>query len=197
MNSVNHERPILTYQITSGPMWYEAVNERTVYLQGDPEAGFCLYGEMPGGSEISSVNLAHVLLEFAMAWHAPGDASEARRQMQVFGRHLGEALADQMAQAGPVNDVLGRAADALEDVFRSLDASFAYRQTESEVHYQLDPCPLKVAAEVAGTEREVELAHHALNAICQGVVGALGPELRIQLPGGPNVEQVIFLRNEN
>jgi hypothetical protein len=48
-----------------------------------------------------------------------------------------------------------------------------------------------VVAEVTGTEREVELAHHALNAMCRSVVGALGPELRIQLPSGPDVEQVI------
>jgi hypothetical protein len=176
-------------------MCYTAVNERAVYLQGAPEAGFSLYGQMLGGSQAYSVNLAEALLEFAMAWTAPGDVSEARRQMQIFGRRLGEALADQRTQAGSVNGVLGRAADALEDVFRSLNASFARRQTEGQLRYQLDPNPLHVAAQATGLEREAELAQYALNAICQSVVGALAPDLRIQLPNGPNAEQVIFLRN--
>jgi len=193
MDGVDHRSPILTYQIASGQTYYAAVNERTVYLQGDPEAGFNLYGQTPGESEAFSVNLAEVLLEFAMAWNVPGDESEARRQMHVFGRHLGEALADQRARARPVNGVLGRAADALEDIFHSLGASFAYYQTESEVRYQLDLHPLQVAAEVTGMGREVGLAHHALNAICQSVVVALDPELRIRLPSGPDGEQVISL----
>jgi hypothetical protein len=88
---------------------------------------------------------------------------------------------------------LGHAADVLEDILCSLDTSFAYCQTESEVRYHLDPCPLQVAAEVTGMEREVELAHHALNAMCQSVVGSIDPELRMRLPSGPNVEQVISI----
>ncbi len=191
MDNVDHSKPVLTYPIASGGLYYAMVNERTVYLQGDPEAGFSLYGEIPGGGEGSSVNLAKMLLEFAMAWSTFGDTVEARRQMQLFGRYLGEALAKQRTPTKPVNGVLGRAADALEDVFRSLDASFARRQIESEVRYQLDPSPLHVAAEVTAMEREVKLAHHALKAICQSVVGALDPELGVQLPSGPNVEQVI------
>ncbi len=191
MNGVNPMTPILAYPIASGPMCYAVVSERTVYLQGDLGAGFRLCGQIPGGSEASSVNLTQMLLEFAMTWNMAEDAGEARRQMQMFGRRLGKALADQRALTTPVNGVLGRAADALEDVFRSLDASFARCQTESELRYQLDPCPLHVTAQVTTMEGEAELAHYALNAICQSVVEALAPELRIQLPGGPNVEQVI------
>jgi hypothetical protein len=191
MNRINHVTPIFTYPIASGPICYAAVSERAVYLQGDLEAGFRLYGQTPGGSEASSANLTQMLLEFAMTWNMAEDASEARRQMHIFGRRLGEALADQRAPTKPVNGVLGRAADALEDVFRSLDASFARRQTESELRYQLDPCPLHAAAQVATMEGEAELAHYALNAICQSVVEALAPELHIQLPDGPDVEQVI------
>jgi len=200
MDSVNHRTPILTYQIASGgPMCYTAVNERAVYLQGTPQAGFSLYGQMPGGSQGYSVNLAEVLLEFAMAWSAPGDdseASEAQRQMQIFGRRLGEALADQRAQARSANGALGRAADALEDVFRSLNASFARRQTERELCYQLDPNPLQAAAQATGLEREAELAQYALNAMCQSLVEALAPGSRIQLPCRPDLEQVIFLGYE-
>ena len=191
MEKMNRSRPVLTYPIASGELYYAVVNERTVYLQGDSEAGFSLYGEIPGGGEGSSVNLAKMLLEYARAWNTSGDAVEARRQMQRFGRHLGEALAEQRAPAKPVNGVLGRAADALEDVFRSLDTSFARRQTDCEVRYQLDPCPLHMAAEASTLEQEVGLAHHALKAICQNVVGAIDPKLRLELPNGPNGEQVI------
>jgi hypothetical protein len=44
MDGANHRRPILTYQIASGQTYYAAVNERTVYLKGDPAAGFSLCG---------------------------------------------------------------------------------------------------------------------------------------------------------
>jgi hypothetical protein len=191
MTGEDVKRQLVTYPIASGEMCYAVQNERAVYLQGDPETGFSLYGQIPGGGEASSVNLAEVLLEFAMTWNAPGDPSEARRQMQIFGGHIGEALATQGVGTKPVNSGLGLAAGALEDVFRSLDASFAYHQTKSEVRYHLDQSPLRVAAEVTGLEQEADLAHYAFNAICQSLVSALDPELRIQLPGGPNAEHTI------
>jgi hypothetical protein len=192
MDNVNHSKPILTYPIASGEMYYEVVNQRTVYLQGDPETGFSLYGEIPGWGEDSAVNLSKILLEFAMTWSATGDAVEAQRQMQRFGRRIGEAFAQQRVPGKSVNGVVGRAGDALEDVFRSLDAPFARRRTNSEVHYRLDrPCPLHMAAEVTTSEQEIRLAHLALKAICQHVVGTLDPKLRLRLPDDPNVEQVI------
>jgi hypothetical protein len=111
--------------------------------------------------------------------------------MQVFGGHIGEALATQSVQDKPVNGGLGRAAGALEDVFRSLDASFAYGQTKNELSFQLDQSPLRVAAEVTGLEQEAELAQHAYNAMCQSLVGTIDPDLQVQLPGGPNAEHTI------
>ena len=92
MSSVDHRRQILTYQIASGEMRYVVENERAVYLQGDPETGFIIYGEIPDERDASSVNLAEVLLEFAMAWNAPGDASEARGRMHVFADVLGKSV---------------------------------------------------------------------------------------------------------
>jgi len=191
MDKVNHSEPVLSYPIVSGGLYPAVVNERTVYLQGDPEAGFNLYGQILGGNAGSAVNLARMLLEFAMAWNTSDDSVEARGQMEGFGQHLGEALASHRATAKPGNGTLGCAAEALEDVFRSLDVSFARRQTDSEVRYQLDPGPLHKAAEVTTSEQEIGLAHHALKAICQNVVGALDPKLRFKLSNGFNAEQVI------
>jgi hypothetical protein len=172
-------------------MRYMVENERTLYLRGDPETGFILYGEIPDGGEASSVNLAEVLLEFAMSWDVPGDQAEAGRRMQIFGRRIGEAVADHIVRTMPVRDVLQYAAYALEDVFRSLDAPFANQQTKNELRYGLAQCSLRVAAEATGMGPEVDLAHHALNALYQSLVSALAPQLRIQLPGGPNAEHVI------
>ena len=191
MGSTGHRKPILTYQIASSEMRYVVQNERTVYLQGEPESGFILYGEIPDKGCTSSVNLAEVLLEFAMTWDAPGDQSEALRQMQVVGGHIGEVLADQIVEAMPASRVLQRVAHALEGVFRSLDASFADQRTKNGLHYDLDPCPLRVAADVTGMGREMDPAHHALNAICQNLVSVIDPKLRIQLTSGPGAEHVI------
>jgi hypothetical protein len=192
MDNVNYNKPILTYPIASSETYYEVVNQRTVYIQGDPKAGFNLYGVIPGWGESSAVNLANILLEFAVTWSTSGDEIEARRQMQCFGRRIGEALVKQRMPTKLVNGVLGCAADALEDVLRSLNAPIARRRTNSEVHFWLGrSCPLHMAAEVTTLEQEVGLAYRALNAICQHVVGTLDPKLRLKLPDGPNVEQVI------
>jgi hypothetical protein len=177
-------------------MGYTVENERTVYVQGNSQTGFSLYGQIPGGKAFT-VNLAEVLLEFAMTWNTPGDPCEARRQMQIFGGRIGQALATQSAQIEPFNCGLGRAAYALEDIFRSLDASFGCHQTQSKVRYQLDQSPLHVADEVTGLEQEAELAHHAFSAICQSLVSAIDPELEIQFPGGPNAEHTITLMAPN
>jgi hypothetical protein len=191
MDAVNHKRSILTYPIASGEMYYAVANERAVYLQGDPEAGFSLYGQILNGGDASSANLAEVLLEFAMTWSTPGDPSEARRQMQIFGKHLGEALADQRARAKPVNGALGCAAGALEDVLRSLKAPFGVQHTKSKVRYELDRCPLCVTAEVTGTDREAELARHALHALYRSLVNAIDPGLQIKVSGEPNAKHAI------
>jgi hypothetical protein len=79
----------------------------------------------------------------------------------------------------------------LEDVFRSLDVSFACRQTDGEVSYQLEPRPLQAATGVTTSEQEIGLAHNALKAICQNVVVTLDPKLRLNLSNGFNAEQVI------
>jgi len=174
-------------------MCYAVENERTVYLEGDAETGYNLYGQIPGGSESSAVNLAEVLLEFAMTWNGPGDPSEARRQMQVFGGHIGEALAVQNATNKSFNCTLGLAACALGDVLHSMDASFACYQTPNQAKYQLDANPLRAAAEATGLEGEADLAYHGLNAICQSLVSAIDPRLRIQLPGAANGRNVISI----
>ncbi len=193
MESVNHKRPILTYPIASGELHYAVENERTVYVQDEPETGFSLYGQLAGATEASSVNLAEVLLEFAMTWNTRGDPSEAQRQMGIFGGHIGEALAAQSATNEPFNSALGLAACALGDVLRSLDASFAYYQTPNQAKYQLDACPLCAAAEATGLVGEAELAYHGLNAICQSLVSAIDPQLRVQLPGTANGKNVISI----
>jgi hypothetical protein len=168
MGSVNRKKQVLTYPIASGAMCYAAENERTIYLQGKMESGFSLYGQIAGGGQASCVNLAEVLLEFAMTWNAPGDPSEARRQMQNFGGRIGEALGTQSATAQPVN-------------------------SDGQVRFQLAQSPLRAAAEVNGLEREVELAHHAFSALCQRTVSAVSSELQLQLPGSPDAEHIISL----
>ena len=191
MGSVNHKKQVVTYPIASRGMCYAVENERSVYLQGDVETGFNLYGQIAGTTEASAVNLAEVLLEFAMTWNAPGDPSEARRQMQKFGGRIGEALGTQSAAAQPVNSVLARAALALEDVLLSLDTPIAFRHTNGHVRFQLSQSPLRVAAEANGLEREVELAHHAFSALCRSTVSAVSSELELQMPGSPDAEHTI------
>jgi hypothetical protein len=61
MDGANQGRPILTYPIASSEMHYAVANERTVYLQGDLEAGFSLPGQIPGGSTEDGIQRGYTL----------------------------------------------------------------------------------------------------------------------------------------
>jgi hypothetical protein len=179
---------LYSYAIASADMFYSEMNQRTIYVRDDPDTGFHIWGEIPGAGTVAA-HLGQVLLEYAMTCAAQGNLPQAYRQMDTFGKYIGEALAVQIMQGTPAETGTHRAACALECVLESMGVPFTVEQANGELRYVLDHCPLCDTAEHTGIQ-QVELAHHALNALCRSLIRAIDPELGMRLPAKPRVDHI-------
>ncbi len=118
-----------------------------------------------------------------------GWLADAYREMDRFGARLGEALAVRIMQSTPAETAVHRAACALECVLESLGVHFTVQQATGELSYTLDLCPLCEKSAQSGL-KEVELAHHGLNALCTSLIRSLDPGLKVRLPASPTVAQI-------
>lgn len=189
----NQAPPVQLYSFTiaSGDMFYSEMNQRVIYMQDDSDSGFHIWGEIPGGAGITASDLSEVLLEYAMTASASSDLPGAYRQMDTFGKKLGESLAVRIMQSTPAESAEHRAACALECVLEALDVHFTVEQTGGQLSYALDFCPLCAKAEQTGI-RHVELAHHGLTALCSSLIHAFDPELAVRMPARPGMNHILF-----
>jgi formate transporter len=193
MKTIPDQQPqsaILVYSFTiaSGDMYYSEMNQRDIYVRDDPASGFHIWGEFPDGGS-ACTDLGEVLLEYAMSAAAQGDLPQAYRQMDRFGKRLGESLALQILRGTPGENSTSRAACALECVLEAMDVHFVVDQDGDELIYTLDFCPLCEKSERTGLS-QVELAHHGLNALCHTMIRALDPEFRVRLPRQPGADRI-------
>ena len=183
---------LYSFTVASADMFYSEVNRRELYIRDDPEDGFQVWGEIPGGGGVTAADLSEVLLEYAMTCAALGDLPQAYRQMDKFGRELGERLAVCVMRCTPDQPEEHRAACALECVLESLNAGFTIQQSGDLLSYTLDHCPLCDHAERTGLS-QVELAHHGLGALCHSLIRSLDPELEVGLPASPEATPIFSL----
>lgn len=137
-------------------------------------------------------DLGEVLLEYAMTCAAQGGLPQAYRQMDTFGKDLGERLAIRIIQSTPAEATVNRAACALECVLESLGVQFVVEQDGGELSYTLDSCPLCDKATRTGLS-QVDLAHHGLNALCHSLIEALDPDLKVRLPRRPDDDRIFTM----
>ncbi len=185
---------LFSYPITSADMFYSEMGQREVAFNDDPVHGYSISGEIPnvGGSTIS---LPEALLEYAMTCIATarGDTAQAYRQMDDFGKRLGEGVAVQVLQSTPAEAAAERASCAMECVLRSMNVPFTLDKTDSELRYSLSLCPLCETSEESGL-RHVELGHHGINALFRGLIRALDPALGIRLPSISHSDHIFAVR---
>jgi formate/nitrite transporter len=179
--------PLCSYILASGDMFIHEANQREIYVRDDPVEGFQIWGEIPGQDAIPAADLGQILLEYSMSCLSCGNIPQAYRQMDAFGKHIGEALAVKMIEGMPARDATLRAIAALQCVFESMKVTFKVQEIDGKVSYVLDHCPLCKKADETGV-RHVELAHHGLNALCQSQVDALAPGLALRLPSDPTID---------
>ncbi len=177
------------YPIASADMYYSEVNQRDVCVRDDPEKGFCIWGELPGGGAHTDVGLCQVFLEYAMYCQTWRDLSQSYYHMQKFGEHLGVALARYIQASAPMEWAADLGTCALECVLESMDAHFTIEQVGPELRFNVTGCPLRETAEHTGL-MEVELAHYGINALCQSLIHAIEPELVVHAPLEARVEHI-------
>ena len=182
---------ILTYPIGSGDMRYMLENMRTVYLHGDATNGFDITGEVPEAGEISRANLAEILLEMALTWDAPKDHPHSPEQMDSYGTHIGQALAQAVTMSTPESTVWQRAELGMTSLLHSLNIEFSDESDADELCFGITHCPLCAAAEKTGIVSETETAHYALRAICQSLTQTLDPHLQCQSAPGDGTPLVL------
>jgi formate transporter len=192
-DSENHGLPLCSYVIASGDMFYSEVNQRVIYVRNDPVSGFRLWGEVPDLGAASHADLGQVLLEYSLTCEASGDLPQAYRQMDTFAKRLGETLAITIIETLPAKSSTHRAYSALECVLDSMDVSFTVQEVEGQLDYALEDCPLCSTAERTGI-RQVRLAHHGLNALCQSMIDAIDSSLDVKVPVGPRSDHVFSMR---
>jgi formate transporter len=184
--------PLFRFNITSADMFHSEVAQRAIYVRDDPDTGFHIWGEITGGAGVPPADLGAVLLEYAMTCAAHCSLPDAYRQMDTFGKNLGEALAVCIIQGTPAEKGAHRATCGLECVLESLNIAFTIQQSDGRLSYRLDHCPLCDTSERSGLHH-VELAHHGLSALCHSLIHSLDPGLDVHLPNKSLAEHVFSL----
>ena len=177
------------YRIASADMYYCEVNQRDVCVCDDPEKGFRIWGEIPGGRAVTAVDLCQIFLEYAMYCQQWRDLSQARCNMQEFGECLGVALAQYIQDSVPVERAVNLGAYALQCVLESMNARFTVKQVGPESCFIVAGCQLRETAEHTGL-MEVELAHYGINALCQSLIHAIDPNLVVHVPLEARVDHI-------
>ena len=187
----SHRRLVLTYPLGSGDRHFEVEEQRTVYLELNPEVGPRLIGEIAASGEKSDINLAELLLEFALFLEEVQDRDRVLRQVEFFGDQIGRSLAKMIQEDWPDLSLLEQAGRALDCVLFSMGARYTVRRVKNVLRYDLDLCPLKVVAQSKGRTLEEESSHQILMAICQSLVQAICPTIEVKIPGNSEAAHTI------
>lgn len=143
----------------------------------------------------TAVDLCQVFLEYAMTCAAGYDKPQAFCKMENFGRRLGETLAEHIKSSTPMESAKNLGACALECILEAMNAHFTVEQRGYELHFVLECCPLRLAAEYSGLY-DVELAHYGVNALCQSLTHALDPNLLVYAPSDERADHTFLVVTE-
>lgn len=169
------------YTIASADMYYSEMGQRDICVCDDPEKGFRIWGEMPGGGPVTAVDLCQIFLEYAMYCRTARDAEQSYNEMRSFGERLGDALAKYIKDTPLLKKAGDPGACALECVLEAIHAHVNIEHIGPELRFVVAGCPLVNAAESTGLG-EIELAQFGFNVMCQQLIHAIDPRLLLRVP---------------
>ncbi len=172
---------ICRYPIASADMYYSEIGQRDVYALDDLLHGFQIWGELTGAGEETAINLCEIFLEYAMVCQTGYPEDEAYGLMESFGSGLGQAVAMYMLDNTFLNGFPNPGVCALECILETLQVDFTIHQIGPELRFILCDCPFDKTAGQTGLPQS-ELAHVGLNAMCQGLLRVIQPELPVASP---------------
>jgi hypothetical protein len=172
---------ICRYPIASSDMYYNEVGQRDVYVRDDLLHGFQIWGELTGSGPDTAISLCEIFLEYAMFCQTGFDENHAYALMESFGSGLGHAVAFYMEDNIFLNGFPNPGICALECVLETLRVDFTIHQIGPELRFIICDCPFDKTAGLTGLPQS-ELAHIGLNAMCQGLLKVIQPELPVASP---------------
>ncbi len=172
---------ICRYPIASGDMYYEEVGQRDVFVRDDFVHGFQIWGELSGAGQDTSIGLCEIFLEYALVCQTGYEENEAYARMESFGSGLGQAVAMYMQDTVFLDGFPNPGVCAMECVLETLKVNFTIHQLGPELRFIIVDCPFEKTAAQTGLPQS-ELAHVGLNAMCQGLLHLIQPELPVASP---------------
>ncbi len=183
---------ICRYPIASADMYYSEVGQRDVYDCDDLQHGFQNWGELTGAGEESAINLCEIFLEYAMFSQAGNSDDQAYGLVESFGSGLGQAVAMYMLDHTFLNGFPNPGICALECILETLGGDFTLHQVGPELRFILCDCPFDKTAGQTGLPQS-ELAHVGLNAMCQGLLKVIQPELPVASPADDRYDHIFAI----
>lgn len=186
---------ICRYPIASTDMYYNEVGQRDVFVQDDLMHGFRIWGELTGAGEETSISLCEIFLEYAMLCQTSYEENQAYALMESFGSGLGQAVAMYMLDHVFLVGLPYPGVCAMECVLETLNVNFNIHQIGPELRFILCDCPFEKAAGQTGLPQS-ELAHVGLNAMCQGLLKIIQPELPVASPADDRYDHIFAIDTE-
>jgi hypothetical protein len=172
---------ICRYPIASTDMYYNEIGQRDVYAHDDLVHGFQIWGELTGAGDQTAITLCEIFLEYAMFCQTGFDEGQSYALMESFGSGLGQAVAMYMLDNIFLDGFPNPGVCALECVLETLRVDFTIHQIGPELRFIICDCPFDKTAGQTGLPQS-ELAHAGLNALCQGLLKIIQPELPVASP---------------
>ena len=186
---------ICRYPIASSDMYYSEVAQRDVFVRDDLLHGFQIWGELTGAGEETSIGLCEIFLEYAMSCQAGSTEDEAYGIMESFGSGLGQAVAMYMLDTTFLDGFPNPGVCAMECVLETLKVDFTLHQVGPELRFIICDCPFERTAAQTGLPQS-ELAHVGLNAMCQGLLKVIQPELPVASPVDERYDHIFAIDTE-
>ena len=186
---------ICRYPIASADMYYTEVGQRDVFVRDDLQHGFQIWGELTGAGEETSIPLCEIFLEYALGCQTAYEENQAYGIMESFGSGLGQAVAMYMLDNIFLDGFPNPGVCALECVLETLKVNFTVHQLGPELRFIICDCPFEKTAAQTGLP-QTELAHVGLNAMCQGLLYVIQPELPVASPIDDRYDHIFAINTE-
>jgi hypothetical protein len=186
---------ICRYPIASSDMYYNEVGQRDVFVRDDLLQGFQIWGELTGAGEETAIPLCEIFLEYALVCQTGYEENQAYALMESFGSGLGQAAAVYMLDHIFMDGFPNPGVCALECVLETLKVNFTVHQIGPELRFIICDCPFDKTAGQTGLPQS-ELAHVGLNAMCQGLLKVIQPELPVDSPVDERYDHIFAIDTE-
>jgi hypothetical protein len=169
---------LLSYVIASADMYYAEMEKRGVFLSCDEHGNFHIVGRSVDGDPSTTIDLFEIFLEYALSCCSWADKEETLFNMQDFGERLSRSLVKQLENNAMLSKSRSSVSYILKYIFETVDAHPVVENIDSGLRFIISDYPLEKAAERSGL-RDVELAHHGINCMCQSLVRCINPRLTL------------------